>query len=58
MDLPTKLRRKAEKCRRLAKVVTSGGHSADRQLLTLADEFDRQAAELERLVEFEEAGTR
>lgn len=53
MDLPTKLRRKAEQLRRLANIATSGGHIADRQLRTLADEFDRQAADLERFVEFE-----
>ena len=58
MDLPTELRRKAERCRRLAKIATSGGHNADRELLTLADELDRQAADLEQLVEFEEVSTR
>ena len=57
-DLPTKLRRKAEQLRRLANIATSGGHNADRRLRMLADDFDRQAEGLERLVEFEEAGTR
>ena len=54
MDLATGLRRKADQCRRMAKIATSGGHRADRQLLALADEFDRRAAELESLAGFEE----
>ena len=58
MVLPTELRRRAEQCRQLAKIATTGGDSAYRTLRTLADEFDRQAADLERLVAFEEANRR
>ena len=56
---PAELRQKADAFRRLANVATAGGHGADRQLRTLADEFDRQADELDRLAKFflEEANT-
>jgi hypothetical protein len=31
-------------CRRMAAIPTSGGHGADRALLTLASKIDREAA--------------
>lgn len=40
------LRHKARLYKRLAEIRTSGGHRADR-LLLIADELDREAAELE-----------
>jgi hypothetical protein len=42
------LRRKAKLCRQAANVSTEGGHTADSILLTLADELEREAEELER----------
>lgn len=47
MNKVTDLRRMADLCKRMAAVPTSGGHCADRQLLTLADQLDREAGELE-----------
>jgi hypothetical protein len=47
MNRAADLRRKANLYKRLAKVPTSGGHRSDRLLLTLADELDREAEELE-----------
>jgi hypothetical protein len=47
MDRATNLRRTAGLYKRLASVPTSGGHCSDRLLLTLADELDREAAELD-----------
>ena len=41
------LRHKARLYKQLAEIRTSGGHRADRLLLKLADELDREAAELE-----------
>ena len=48
MDRANDLRRLANLCKRMAEVPTSGGHRADRRLLTLADRLDREAAELGR----------
>jgi hypothetical protein len=47
MSGATDLRRKAGMYKRMAAVRTSGGHEADRQLLTLADKLDHEAARLE-----------
>jgi hypothetical protein len=47
MNKANDLRRVADLCKRMAKVCTSGGHRADRRLLTLADRLDCQAARLE-----------
>ena len=41
------LRHEASQYKRLAAIRTSGGHRADRLLLALAEELDREAAELE-----------
>jgi hypothetical protein len=41
------LRRKAKLCRRAAGVPTQGGHNADSILLTLADDLEREADQLE-----------
>ena len=46
MDRATDLRRLADLCKRMAEVPTSGGHRADRRLLTLAERLDREVAEL------------
>ena len=43
----TQLRKKAELCRRLASIPTSGGHLADRALLPLAEKLDREAIKTE-----------
>lgn len=37
------LNRKADLCRRAARVPTSGGHHADRLLLALAERLEREA---------------
>ena len=44
MDRATDLRRLADLCNRMAEIPTSGGHSADRWLLTLAEKLRREAA--------------
>jgi hypothetical protein len=41
------LRQRADLYRRLANVPTAGGHRADRILLTMADQLEQDAAELE-----------
>jgi hypothetical protein len=46
MNRASDLRRTADRYRRLASIPTSGGHSADRELLVLAQELDHHAAEL------------
>ena len=43
------LREKANLYRRLASVPTEGGHDEDRLLLAVADQLEREAAELDRL---------
>lgn len=48
MDRATDLRRLADLCNRMAEIPTSGGHSADRWLLTLAEKLRREAAFLKR----------
>ena len=50
MSEATDLRHKARLYKRLAEIRTSGGHRADRLLLKLADELDRDAAELRRAI--------
>jgi hypothetical protein len=45
--IANKLRRKAKLCRRAAGIPTQGGHNADDVLLTLAEELEREADELE-----------
>jgi hypothetical protein len=47
MNRATNLRHLADLCGRMAAVRTSGGHQADRQLVTLADKLDHEAARLE-----------
>jgi len=47
MDRAADLRHKAGLYKRLAEIRTSGGHSTDLLLIGLADELDREAAELE-----------
>jgi hypothetical protein len=47
MKRATDLRRTAGLYKRLASVPTAGGHCSDRLLLMLADELDREAAELD-----------
>ena len=47
MDRAADLRLRAGLYKRLAGIRTSGGHSTDLLLLGLADELDREAAELE-----------
>jgi hypothetical protein len=47
MDRAADLRHRAGLYKRLAQIRTSGGHSTDLLLLSLADELDREAAELE-----------
>jgi hypothetical protein len=47
MNRAADLRRRADRYRRLASIPTSGGHSADRELLVLAEELDDHAADLE-----------
>jgi hypothetical protein len=47
MDKAADLRHRAGLYKRLAQIRTSGGHSTDLLLLSLADELDREAAELE-----------
>ena len=46
MNRASDLRRLADLCKRMAEVPTSGGHRADRRLLTLAERLDREAAKL------------
>jgi hypothetical protein len=43
--IAARLRRKAKMCRRAAAIPTQGGHNADKVLLTLADELEREADE-------------
>jgi hypothetical protein len=45
--IAARLRRKAKLCRRAAGVPTQGGHNADSILLTLADDLEREADQLE-----------
>jgi hypothetical protein len=45
--IAAKLRRKAKMCRRAAAISTQGGHNADNTLLTLAEELEREADQLE-----------
>jgi hypothetical protein len=47
MNKVADLRGMADLCKRMAAVPTSGGHCADRQLITLADKLDHKAAKLE-----------
>jgi hypothetical protein len=47
MNRATDLRHMADLCKRMAAIPTSGGHRADRKLLTLADKLDHEAARLE-----------
>ena len=47
MNRAAALRRRADRYRRLASIPTSGGQSADRELLVLAEELDDHAAMLE-----------
>lgn len=47
MSKATDPQRIAELCRRVAAIPTSGGHRADRALLTLAGKLDREATALE-----------
>ncbi|HEX3970003.1 MAG TPA: hypothetical protein VHX19_01700 [Stellaceae bacterium] len=42
------LRRKAALCRRAARIKTTGGSEADAYLIELAEQLERQAAELDR----------
>lgn len=45
------LRRKAALCRRAASISSDGGKEADRILLRLADQLEREAATILRLAE-------
>ena len=47
MPRRTELRQKASLYRRMASVPTEGGHQEDRVLLAVAEEFEREAAELD-----------
>jgi len=48
MSDAAELRQKSALFRRIASIVTSGGHSADRVLIHLADRLDHEAAFAER----------
>ena len=48
MSSAADLRRMASRYRKLATIPTSGGRCADRLLVNLADDLERQALELER----------
>jgi hypothetical protein len=47
LGIAADLRRKADLCRQMAAVSTSGGRYEDRRLRDLARQFDREAAQLE-----------
>jgi hypothetical protein len=47
MSRIAELRQRADLCRRVARVPTKGGHHEDRVLLIIADQLEREAAELE-----------